>query len=413
LQAPPTKTAAAGADAGRAGTAGGSASSHYSAADSKDGATASSREAQQAGSTSGSSRGGGPQATGKMLQLFSHLGSFKKGKDTAAAVGLGPSDIHPAIAALGQRYASGDVRGANARAVALLAAFREVVRDYVTPPDKMLSWDLDKRLRPQIQFLIDCRPHSVSMGNAIKFMRNTVAKVPPEMGEAAAKAHICDEIDAFISERVVIAGDSIADHGNRKISDGDVLLTFGSSSLVRQVLTRARRTGKDFRVVVVDSRPVREGRSMAAALSAEGIPVTYILLGAVSYIMREVTKVFLGSSALMANGAVLSRVGTAVVAMMARSYGIPVMFCCETYKFCERVQLDSVVYNELGHPEELLAEGGTAQERADWAAIPALKLLNLRYDLTPIKYVDLVITEIGIIPPTSVPVLLREMSIDR
>jgi translation initiation factor eIF-2B subunit delta len=412
MQAPPTKTAAAGVDSGRATAAGGSAgaSSHHSAADSKDSA-ASSREAQQSSSTS-SSRGG-PQATGKMLQLFSHLASFKKGKDTAAAVGLGPADIHPAIAALGQRYASGDVRGANARAVALLAAFREVVRDYVTPPDKMLSWDLDKRLRPQIQFLIDCRPHSVSMGNAIKFMRNTVAKVPPEMAEAAAKAHICDEIDAFISERMVIAGDSIADHGNRKISDGDVLLTFGSSSLVRQVLTRARRTGKDFRVVVVDSRPVREGRSMAAALSAEGIPVTYILLGAVSYIMREVTKVFLGSSALMANGAVLSRVGTAVVAMMARSYGIPVMFCCETYKFCERVQLDSVVYNELGHPEELLAEGGTAQERADWAAIPALKLLNLRYDLTPIKYVDLVITEIGIIPPTSVPVLLREMSIDR
>ncbi len=29
-------------------------------------------------------------------------------------------------------------------------------------------------------------------------------------------------------------------------------------------------------------------------------------------------------------------------------------------------------------------------------------LLNLRYDLTPARYVSLVVTEVGIIPPTSV-----------
>lgn len=40
----------------------------------------------------------------------------------------------------------------------------------------------------------------------------------------------------------------------------------------------------------------------------------------------------------------------------------------------------------------------------------SLKLLNLRYDLTPIKYVTLVITEFGFLPPTSVPVLIREMT---
>lgn len=38
----------------------------------------------------------------------------------------------------------------------------------------------------------------------------------------------------------------------------------------------------------------------------------------------------------------------------------------------------------------------------------SLKLLHLRYDVTPIKYVSSVITEVGIIPPTAVPALLRE-----
>ncbi|CAN0519351.1 unnamed protein product [Scytosiphon promiscuus] len=39
---------------------------------------------------------------------------------------------------------------------------------------QVLSWDLDKRLRPMMQYLIDCRPHAVSMGNAYKVCRRTV-----------------------------------------------------------------------------------------------------------------------------------------------------------------------------------------------------------------------------------------------
>ncbi|CAN0553643.1 unnamed protein product, partial [Ectocarpus sp. 8 AP-2014] len=42
--------------------------------------------------------------------------------------------------------------------------------------------------------------------------------------------------------------------------------------------------------------------------------------------------------------------------MMARSHNLPIMFCCETYKFCERVQLDSIVYNELGQPDDLISD---------------------------------------------------------
>lgn len=47
----------------------------------------------------------------------------------------------------------------------------------------MLSWDLDKRLRPMMQYLIDCRPHSVSMGNAYKvrtifFVDGSLSTIP-------------------------------------------------------------------------------------------------------------------------------------------------------------------------------------------------------------------------------------------
>lgn len=37
-----------------------------------------------------------------------------------------------------------------------------------------------------------------------------------------------------------------------------------------------------------------------------------------------------------------------MVAMMLKEKGVPVMCCCETYKFSENVMLDSIVGNEMG-----------------------------------------------------------------
>lgn len=51
---------------------------------------------------------------------------------------------------------------------------------------------------------------------------------------------------------------------------------------------------------------------------------------------------------MLSNGAMFSRAGTAMVAMMSKEAGIPVVCCCETYKFSDRIMLDSIVGNELG-----------------------------------------------------------------
>ena len=40
--------------------------------------------------------------------------------------------------------------------------------------------------------------------------------------------------------------------------------------------------------------------------------------------------------------------------------------------------------------------------------VSRLRLLNIVYDLTPMEHVALVVTEMGMIPPTSVPVIIRE-----
>jgi len=41
----------------------------------------------------------------------------------------------------------------------------------------------------------------------------------------------------------------------------------------------------------------------------------------------------------MSNGTVMGRAGNAAVAMMAHAHSKPVLVCCESFKFHERVQV--------------------------------------------------------------------------
>lgn len=106
----------------------------------------------------------------------------------------------------------------------------------------------------------------------------------------------------------------------------------------------------------------------------------------------------------------MSRVGTGQIALVAKSFNVPVLVCCETHKFSERVQTDAFVYNELGDPNALVHVRNVKQENQhlrDWQSITHLTPLNLRYDITPPELVTAVVTEIALLPCSSVQVILR------
>ena len=46
----------------------------------------------------------------------------------------------------------------------------------------------------------------------------------------------------------------------------------------------------------------------------------------------------------------MSRVGTSAIALAATSFKKPVLFFAETYKFSEKVHLNSISYNEIADP---------------------------------------------------------------
>lgn len=93
-----------------------------------------------------------------------------------------------------------------------------------------------------------------------------------------------------------------------------------------------------------------EGKALLNSLTngSNSIPCTYALLPALPSLITEITTVLVGAHALFSNGAVYSRAGTALVAMTAKGHGVPVMVCCETYKFSEGVMVDGFGKNELG-----------------------------------------------------------------
>lgn len=97
---------------------------------------------------------------------------------------------------------------------------------------------------------------------------------------------------------------------------------------------------------------------MLSVLAEAGIPCTYLLLPSLGAVITEVNTIFLGAHSIHSNGAVYSRAGTALVAMLAKQHSVPVVVCCETYKYSDGVQLDSFTKNELG-----IAASSTLRDR--------------------------------------------------
>ncbi|RMJ24432.1 Translation initiation factor eIF-2B [Aspergillus sp. HF37] len=385
----------------------------------------------------------------KNVAVFGHLYGQQR-RTTVAGAG---KEVHPAVLALGLQMRDYVICGSSARCISTLLAFKRVVETYTTPLGTSLPRHLTTHLSHQITYLSTCRPLSISQGNAIRSLKLAISSVDPSVPEATAKASLCEFIDSFIREKITVADQVIAGSAAQKVQDGDVIVTFAGSSIVKQTLLTAHKQGKRFRVSIIDSRPLFEGKNLARALANAGLDVQYSLINGISHAIKDATKVFLGAHAMTSNGRLYSRVGTALVAMSAKERAggveVPVIVCCETVKFTDRVALDSIVVNEIADADELISiqppqqvtelpdppssaaqpdpkKGGkptptlpstntepnpalnnVTSPLKDWKDTSGLQLLNIMYDVTPAEYVDMVVTEMGSLPPSAVPIVHR------
>lgn len=377
--------------------------------------------------------------------------------------------IHPSILLLTSHLAHYKIVGSIPRCIAMLEVFQIVIKDYQTPKGTTLSRNLTSYLSHQIDLLKKARPLSVTMGNAIRWLKQEISLIDPSTSDKAAKKDLCEKIGQFAKEKIELADQLIIDNASTQIEESTTIVTYGSSKVLTELLLHnAIGLKKNIKVIVVDSRPLFEGRKMAETLRNAGVNVMYALITSLDTIFNmDVDYVFLGAHSILSNGFLYSRAGTAMLAMSAKRRNIPVLVCCESLKFSQRVQLDSVTFNELADPNDLVnidyenpverrgnkgallnqfikerksekkklemenkpkgnkigSKKGSEGENKDaniegdnnsknildgWQELPSLNIVNILYDLTPPEYIKKVITEFGALPPSSVPVILRE-----
>ena len=332
---------------------------------------------------------------------FGSLGiRSEKGKD--------PTCIHPSVLRCGLRITNRQLEGSNQRCIAMLEAFKDFVKDFQEKKGSVFKVELDNALKVQINFLVTCRPLGFSLRNAIRYVRRTLSK--SVVDDENSKSRVLSSIDDYIEQKINASSELIAEFVLEKIKDGDVVMTYVYDPTIEKTLLQALEKGIDFRVVVVDARPhvsklAVQGKQLLRRLASEGLKCTYVDLSAVSYVMQSVTKVLLGAETMLSNGVAMGYSGTATIALVARAFNKPVLFCCESYKFSEKVQLDSIVSNEQGDEKELLLN-------AKKESSGGVSVLNLLYDSTPSELITMVVTDVGMIPSTSVPVVIRETMSD-
>ncbi|KAJ1328835.1 hypothetical protein BSLG_009879 [Batrachochytrium salamandrivorans] len=254
------------------------------------------------------------------------------------------------------------------------------------------SWHISK----QVDFLSNMRSLCVSMKSAIRKLKSVISELSIDTPDEDAKVLICQEIESYIDLSIIHADTVIVSIAikQKKIKNGDVILTFARSSIVLKLLLEAHAAGIQFSVVVADGRPKLEGKEMLRRLIQAGIKCTYILTNALPFAIKEVTKVFLGASTVLSNGDVMARGN-----FCGRSDDL-----VDISNLAPSSRLTTAIPNP--DPKTVLAHRHTATN--SWRDIDQLKLLNLYYDITPAKFITMIICESGQIPSNSVLIIIRD-----
>lgn len=238
----------------------------------------------------------------------------------------------------------------------------EVIEAYSTPKGNSLSRHfIPHVLNDQIEYLAECRPMCYAMGNAIRLLKAKVNSFDIDTPEDEAKGELLDLIEEFLSEKVTLAELLISRNAAKVIASrrADVVLTYGRHRLVEKTLLYARKSGRQFEVLILDDPYDQSGQHMAKSLVREGIPTSYLpsLGGQLTEAVTRASLVLLGAEAFFANGAMYAPSGTNGIALSAKKLGKPVVALCETIGFDgERVAVDALTYNEID-PDNIDSEG--------------------------------------------------------
>jgi len=306
--------------------------------------------------------------------------------------------IPPKVKEIGRLIKIMEIRGAGKIARSAVGALKIAI-------DKSKGktpYDIFKDMLESARYLNSTRPTAVSLPNALRYViKRGRALLKEDLKPDEYKVRLTEICDDFIlSSEMAVR--KIGEIGSRRIQDGDTILTHCNSSAAIRVITTAHKHGKNIKVYATETRPRYQGRLTARALVASGIDVTLIVDSAARLIMNKIDKVIVGADAISVNGALINKIGTSLIALAANEARTLFFTAAETYKFSPITMLGGLIEIEERDASEVISP--SEHEKIG----KQLKVYNPAFDVTPAKYIDMIFTEKGAIPPQAAYVILQE-----
>ncbi|MEG1802615.1 MAG: S-methyl-5-thioribose-1-phosphate isomerase [Lachnospiraceae bacterium] len=292
------------------------------------------------------------------------------------------------------------VRGAPAIGVAAaigiyLAADRFRESDYA---------EFYRQFKKDKEYLNASRPTAVNLSWALARMEGIVI-CNAEKSVADIKEALHMEAKKIWKEDIEVCK-KIGEYGLELLKPGDGILTHcnaGSLATVTYGTATApmylgHEQGYAFRIFADETRPLLQGARLTAyELQEAGMDVTLICDNMSGSVMRNgwVNAVLVGCDRVAANGDTANKIGTAMVALAAKRYGIPFYVCAPSSTIDFTTATGKEIVIEQRSPEEV-----TNMWYEKPMAPEGVKVYNPCFDITDADLISGIITEYGtIVPP--------------
>ncbi|PWM33599.1 MAG: S-methyl-5-thioribose-1-phosphate isomerase [Clostridiales bacterium] len=288
------------------------------------------------------------------------------------------------------------VRGAPAIGVA--AAFGiYVLADAVETEDygEFLS-----EFRKQKEYLDSARPTAVNLSWALRRMEKVVEE-HADLPVSRIKEMLRREAIEIKEEDIRVCR-AIGEYGLTLVKPGDGILTHCNAGQLATCkygtatapIYLGQEKGYGFRVFADETRPLLQGARLTSyELQSAGVDVTLICDNMSAAVMRNgwVNAVFVGCDRVAANGDTANKIGTSVVATVARRYGVPFYVCAPT----STIDLNTPTGADI-RIEQRPAEEVTEMWYRERMAPDGVKVYNPAFDVTDNDLIDGIVTEYGI-----------------
>jgi methylthioribose-1-phosphate isomerase len=249
--------------------------------------------------------------------------------------------------------------------------------------------------------LANSRPTAVNLFWALNRMRSLfdsllVSHDKESIADLLKKeAIIIYEEDIAINKKMGAFGADLLPNGSRVLThcNAGALATAGHGTALG-VIRSAVEQGKKISVIADETRPFLQGARLTAwEMIQDKIPVTIITDNMAGHLMScgEIDVVVVGTDRVAANGDVANKIGTYMVAVLAKRHNIPFYVACPLSTIDMNIASgDDIPIEERSIDEVKGFRGGY------WAAEGA-SIRNPAFDVTPSELITGLITEKGVI----------------